>query len=353
MASLMACTHGILDPAGRFRVLQYVPHLERAGWEISHRPNRPARPFRSTFASSLLRKTSVVAARLIQRVNRWRDLRDAPLFDVVFQNRDLLAGDVRWEQALYRRNPRVVFDFDDAIFLGPKKHDHIRWICEHAAWVTAGNEALAGFARQFTPRVTVLPTVVDTDAYRVRDYGGPPSPVRLGWCGSDRSIRETLFPHVPMLARLQDRLGFEFVIVTKPKPVLPERGLRWSYVEWSPADEGDLALRMDVGIMPLVDDEFQRGKCGAKLVQYMAAGLPSIASPVGASAQVVAHGETGFLAATEAEWGEAAARLMCDPGLRRRMGLAARARCEEHYALKVWLPVLADILGRLSGGRSR
>ncbi|MFH0953128.1 MAG: glycosyltransferase family 4 protein [Verrucomicrobiota bacterium] len=353
MPEVMACTHGILDPASRFRVLQYVPYLEQAGWRVSHRPSRPPRPLGSDAVNPLLRRTYITLARLMQRVSRWRDIRDAPSFDVIFQNRDLLAGDVRWEQRLYRRNPRVVFDFDDAIFLGPKKHDHIRWICEHAAWVTAGSEYLAAFARQFTELVTVLPTVVDVGRYEVKDYGTPPAAVRVGWCGSDRSIRETLFPHLPMLARLQQRFGFEFVIVTRPRPTVPEHGLRWSYVEWSPATEGDLALHMDIGIMPLVDDEFQRGKCGAKLLQYMAAGLPSIASPVGSNTNIVRPGETGLLCGSEDEWARAVEALVRDPEARRRMGLAGRSRCEQHYALRVWLPVWLDILDRVASARMR
>ena len=120
-------------------------------------------------------------------------------------------------------------------------------------------------------------------------------------------------------------------------------------MEWSEAGEGQLSSHIDIGIMPLVDDEFQKGKCGAKLVQYMAAGVPAIASPVGANTDILRHGETGFLPTSEEEWARAVEVLMRDPDARRRMGLAGRARCEEHYSVKRWLPVLLGILDLISG----
>ncbi len=269
------------------------------------------------------------------------DIRAASRFDAVLLNRDLLEGRVEYEQRLLRRNPRVLFDFDDAIFLGAKAR-HIQWICENAAWVTAGNDCLASFAQGFTDRVTVLPTVVDTGLYAVHTAAG--KTIRVGWLGSDRSIRETLFPHVPMLASLQAELGFEFIVVSRPRRELPASGLRYQFVEWSPQTETRIADLIDIGIMPLVDDEFQRGKCGCKLLQYMAAGLPSIASPVGINSTIINCGQCGFLAVSGQEWRQALSRLIADANQRVQMGAAGRAFVEREYSVERWFPSLLGIL---------
>jgi len=338
---LIAFGHADEDPATRFRIGQYIPHLQRAGWEVSLRTNHPSRPWASPFP--LQRRAGVICRRLRRR---W-DIHAASGYDAAFLNRDLLEGRVEYERSLLRRNPRLIFDFDDAIFLG-EKSPHIQWICENAAWVTAGNDDLASFARQFTERVSVLPTVVDTDLYRIQTPLTAIRPVRVGWLGSDRSIRETLFPHVSMLAVLQAELGFDFVIVSRPKPDLPQVGLRYQFEEWSPQTEVRIGTLFDIGIMPLVDDEFQRGKCGCKLLQYMAAGLPSIASPVGINSSLLDAGRRGFLANSIHEWREALSALITDASLRQRLGLEGRAFVEREYSVQRWFPTLLDLLEKVS-----
>ena len=279
----------------------------------------------------------------MRRRHRLQDLRDAHSYDAIFLNRDLLAGEVIWEQRLIKQNPRVVFDFDDAIFLGEKKRRHIEWICRHAAWVTAGNEYLADFARRVNSNVTVLPSVVDTGKYTVKNYSLPHSgPLRLGWMGSAHSIRQTLYPHLGMLAKLQQEIGFEFKVISNPKPNFPKSGLQWTFIPWSPESELQIGDLFDVGIMPLVSNAFQQGKCGLKLLQYMAAGLPVIASPVGVNRGIV--GTNGYLASSEPEWHQAVKALDTDRKLLREFGMAGRAFCEKNYDLRAWAGVLVQIL---------
>jgi len=347
---LVAYAHERGGPASRFRVEQFLPLLERAGWEVSLRTQRPARPWDSPFRSDAVRRLHRSARLRLRALRRLRDVRAASAYDVVLLNRDLLGGRAAYEDELFRRNPRVVFDFDDAIHLG-RNEAHVAGICARAAWVTAGNERLADFARRHTERVTVLPTVVDTDAYVVRgEHERRGARVRVGWLGSDRSIDETLVPHLGMLARLRDELGFELVVVTRPKPDLPAAAGSWRFVEWSPKGETRIAELFDVGIMPLVDDPFQRGKCGCKLLQYMAAGLPAVASPVGVNAHLLGDGR-GLLATGADEWRAALARLVGDADLRASLGRAGRAFVERHYSLRVWFPVLEGILDRVASGK--
>jgi glycosyltransferase involved in cell wall biosynthesis len=348
MPSLMACTHSRFDPASRFRLLQFVPRLEAAGWQVSHRPNRPWRHWQSKARPRPLRSLHQRAGGALQRLSRRRDVNDAATFDAVFVNRDLLGIDLVWERRLLAANPRVLFDFDDAIHLGDRRA-HVEWICRHAAAVTAGSPALAEVARGFGAEVTLLPTVVEMARYRPRPPGLVPARPRVGWLGSDSSIRQTLVPHLPMLARLQRRLGFELVVVSKPRPDLPEQ-LEWRYVEWSETVEGAIAGLFEIGIMPLQDDAFQRAKCGTKLLEYMAAGLPVVASPVGVNRTLVPQSGAGFLASDEAEWGAALEALLADAALRDRLGTTGRDYCAAHYSVDRWFPVLLGILDAVSRG---
>ncbi len=344
---LLALGHEADNPATRFRIGQFIPALERAGWSVDLRTNRTPSPWRSTVRNPALRYVSERRGVWRRRVSRFLDIRKAADYDVVFLNRDVLESDIRFERYLLRRNPRLIFDFDDAIFLG--REAHAAWVCRRAAWVTAGNADLAGFARLFTDRVTVLPTVIDTDAYAAAAARPAGSRFRLGWSGSDLSIRQTLFPYVNLLARLQRRLGFEFVIMTRPRPRLPESPLRWNYEEWDERKETRLASYFDAGIMPLTSDEFQRYKCGCKILQYMASGLPAVASRVGVNVRMIEEGRGGFLASTEEEWFDAVGRLMSCDRTAREMGASGRAYVEKNFSLRVWLPFLTGLLDRVAG----
>lgn len=352
MRRLIAYTHGRDDPAGRFRIAQYAGVLRDAGWELSLRPRSPERPWDA--ATGLQRRCGA----WLRRRRRLRDIDASADYDAAFVSRDLLEGRRIYEQRLLEHNSRVVFDFDDAIYLDAdgglgEKAEHVAWMCERAAWVTTGAAVLAEFARQYTDRVTVLPTVVDVDSYApadgLADERGD-GPVRVGWLGSDRSIHQTLYPAAEMLRRVQRELGFELVVVSKPRPDLPS-SLRWSYQEWTPAVETRIAERFDVGIMPLDDTPFQRGKCGCKLIQYMAAGLPWVASPVGMNRSLAGAGERGLLASTESEWREALGSLVRDAALRRRLGAAGRIFVRQNYSLGRWFPTLLDTLVKVSAAR--
>jgi glycosyltransferase involved in cell wall biosynthesis len=347
MKRLLGFTQSGYDPAARFRFIQFIPHLRKAGWEVDHRPNRPDRQWSSPLKPALLRGLHYRVGRLQMKANRLRDVNAASQFDVVFMNRDLAGNGLFFEQRLHRNNPRIVYDFDDAIYLGPNEAA-VAWMCAHAAWVTPGNEYLAKFVRQHTDRFTIIPTIIDTDLYEPRD-GATNGAVRVGWSGSDQSIRATLVPNLPMLRELQGHVDFELVVITNTEPKLPVDGLRWRYIPWRADDERRLGALMDIGIMPLDDNEFQRGKCALKLLQYMAAGLPAVASPVGVNAAVVLPGITGFPARTKTEWHEALAKLIRDAGLRARLGQAGRQRCVADYSVKRWLPVLLEILDKTAG----
>lgn len=353
MPSLMGMTQSGFDPASRFRFIQFIPYLRSAGWIVDHRPNRPDRQWFSRLPWRLARAVHYRAGRWLMTANRMRDIAESRDYDALFVNRDF-AGEGMLMNRLFRPViRRAVYDFDDAIFVGANEAA-VRWMCENAFWVTPGNEYLASFVRRYTGRVTIIPTVIDTDVCRPRDYEKPArkGPVRVGWSGSDQSIHTTLVPYLKMLAWLQRKMDFELVVVTNTKPQLPVPELRWTFYPWREEEEPFLQAKFDIGIMPLVDNEFQKGKCGLKLLQYMASGLPTAASPVGVNKEIVRQDVTGFLVRTETEWMQALEALVGNAALRASMGIAGRKVCEQEYSIRRWLPVLIKIFEQLAATRT-
>jgi hypothetical protein len=349
LPSLLALTHSDFDPASRFRIMQWLPALEATGWRTQHRPNRPPR-YRRGAAGGFSERLEFLAGRARRRVHRRLDIRSAAHADVVWLNRDMLEGDPRWERSLIRSNPRLVFDFDDAIYLNDRR-GHFAEVCSTAALVIAGNESLAAEARRYSSRVAVLPTVIDTGRYLSRAPAmSPGAPLRLGWCGSDLSIRQTLVPVLPMLASLQRRHGFRFTVMSRPHPALPAGGLRYDYVEWSPERERKLGEWFDIGIMPLADEPYFQAKCGCKLLQYMACGLPAIASPVGVNTDFLDASGAGIAVTDPASW-EAAILRLADPALRHELGRRGRAWCEAQASIDRWFPILDRLLRDVAAGR--
>jgi len=248
---------------------------------------------------------------------------------------------------------RLVYDFDDAMpYRDPwrgkpestvRANRFLRTVTGCDA-VVAGNEELAELARPCAPRALfVAPTPVDAAAYGpspgLRAAG---TPFSIGWIGS-RSTVAYLRDIAGPLARITARLpGAGLLVVADADPELA--GIPVERVEWTEGTERALLRRMDVGIMPLRDDPWSRGKCGFKLLQYGATGLPLVASPVGVNRSIVEPGVTGFLPADDAGWEETLVRLGGDPALRARLGAAARRRVEARWSIAVLGPPLAAFL---------
>lgn len=185
-----------------------------------------------------------------------------------------------------------------------------------------------------------MPTVVDTTVFKpaiAPDRGA----VTIGWIGSP-STWPQLKPDVPLLQQLRTSLGFNIRVVGAG-PV-PEKYPEIEFIDWSEENEVSELQKMDIEIMPLPDEPWVRGKCGYKLIQYMACGLPVVASPVGVNAEIVRHGKNAFLASTEKEWIESLTRMVGEPDLRQAMGTAGRARIESEFSLKVQAPRMVELL---------
>jgi glycosyltransferase involved in cell wall biosynthesis len=278
----------------------------------------------------------------VDRARQWLRARHA---DIVILQRKLLAG---WQLAMLRRAARhFVFDFDDAVVFRdsydargphcPRRRHRFTATMKAADAVLAGNAFLAQLATDAgarPDRVAIVPTCVEPDRYpRHLPSDSEPS-VHLTWIGSSSTLKG-----IEAEQALWDRLGQE--IPGLRMRVIADRFPRFENlpvdrVLWAEATEAEALARGDIGLAWMPDDLWSRGKCGLKVLQYQAAGLPVVANPVGVHPEMIQPGVHGYLPGTPAEWVESVRMLAADPGLRRRLGTAARASVETRYSVAAW-----------------
>ncbi|NOT34530.1 MAG: glycosyltransferase family 4 protein [Candidatus Eisenbacteria bacterium] len=338
----------------RYRISQFQPALRSLGVQLDLMPLLDEPAFARLYEPGRVLAKSVDFGRALMR--RWRQLAAAGRYDVAVVQRELwpILGEGATSR-LERLQPRWVFDFDDAVFLPnvSRANRNFAWLkprCQHsqlvagASRVAAGNAWLAAWARSRRPErdpaeVEVIPTVVDTDAWAPRRRNaGPP---RLVWIGSGSTVRY-LDPLRPALMRLtRQHPGLELHVIGA-RFEAPE--LRVFEHRWSSATEIELAAACDIGLAPLDDDDWSRGKCGLKLLLYLSLGLAAVASPVGVHTEILADGANGRLAASPEAFELAIDELLQDRTHRHALGDAGRTTVEERYSLRVVAPRLAALL---------
>ncbi len=260
------------------------------------------------------------------------------------------------ERLLFFFNSNVILDIDDAWYEVYADKPYLRskfpWLMRKSRAVVAGSRILAEFAARFSHSVTIVPTVVDMTRYvskqpQEKEVAG----LEIVWLGSPPNSK-LLLPDQNVwqrLSKMYPNLVFKFVGVWDDFHL---EGVRYRVVQWSETTEAQEIGSADIGIMPLRDEPFYRGKCAKKIIQYMAAGLPVVASAVGANVDVVLEGETGFLVTSEAEWVTALSALIEDAGLRQRMGERGRSRAGKLYSIDAVFPVLEAVLAGVAGSSS-
>jgi glycosyltransferase involved in cell wall biosynthesis len=342
MKPLIAFTLGVNHPSARLRIAAYAEQFRGHGWELR------MHPFDAGMGKSRPRPSSFLT-RAVRRLQRGRQtaraaaaLRELPPDAPVIISRELPVS-----RGPFLRAPNpLILDIDDALYLGAGRGPLME-LCARAQAVVCGNQILAAELAKFSRRCVVIPTVVDPDRFRVRTDHHLNGPLRLGWLGSSMSLEETLLPWLAGLDEISGEQPFELVVISDaPAPRLPGNG-RIRFLPWSPAIEASIADHMDVGIMPLQDNPYQAAKCGAKLLQYMAAGLPVIATPIGVNRDIVVDGVNGFWAATPGEWRQAISRLAVQEGLRAAFGRAGREHVLRNYSIaqgtEKWVALLNEL----------
>lgn len=348
MKILLLPRYGRLGASSRLRFFQYLAFLRQADIECTVQP---------LFNDDLLSrkyKTGKYALTKVMRAysNRIGLLMKRRCFDLVWIEKEALPWLPDWIERLLLHGVPYVLDYDDALFHNYDLHRSI-WVRRFfgkridvlmagARLVVCGNEYLAKRARDAgAPWEEVLPTVIDLDRYShktMAEFKGEAQ--RIVWIGSPSSAPYLKLIHKPLMA-LGKRCIFKLRLIGAQ---LELPGVDVEYVDWSEANEVSSIQNCQVGVMPLLDSPWERGKCGYKLIQYMACGLPVVASPVGVNSQIVSVGINGFLANADEEWTEALETLLRDAALRQRMGHAGRQRVEDQYCIQKSAPRLIQWL---------
>jgi len=332
------------SPGQRFRIEQWEPFLNESGIEIDYR----------SFTDEKLRSILYTEGNLLPKVTgmlrafgkRARDVFKASEYDAVFLYRATsMFGPAILERVLKWKGVPVIFDFDDSIYLvntsdANKKFGWLKFsgktadICRLSSAVTVGNSHLADFALKHNDNVHIVPTSIDTEVYpRVTKVERPDGKVVIGWTGSSTS-QYHLEAFEPVLAKLVEKRGDDVIVkvISNREPTGMKIPYQWS--SWSPESEVAEISEIDIGIMPTPDDEWSRGKCALKALQYMALGIPAICTDMGANRDVIDQGKNGYLAASDEQWLEYFEDLIDDREKRLRLGNAARQTVEAEYSMR-------------------
>ncbi|GAB4183526.1 MAG: glycosyltransferase family 4 protein [Thalassobaculales bacterium] len=341
MNILLLTRYHRLAASSRVRFLQYLPALEAAGHRVEVRPLLSEAYVRALYGGGTGgggRGRLAIAAAYLRRIG---DLATATA-DLIWLEKEALPFVPAWLERLFWRRP-VAVDLDDAVFHRyeaiPGLAGKIDGVMARAGLVVAGNAYIAERAAAAgARRVEMLPTVVDLGHYPALPPAG--QGFTIGWIGSPVTAPylEAVRPALSALVREGARL----LLIGAGEAALP--GLPAERRPWREEREAADLAEIDVGIMPLPDLPFERGKCGYKLIQYMAAGRPTVASPVGVNAALADGGRSGLLPGSAAEWTAALRALRDDPDRRIAMGAAGRALVERHYCLAVAAPRLVSLL---------
>lgn len=356
---LALATNPIEGASTRYRILAYTPFLEKEHFLVDFHPFFPSDALSTVYGRG---KVLAKMYHLLRGFWQRSKLLQPGKYDLIVIHREIfpLALPV-FSRRLKKLGARIIYDYDDAMFLPQRQHrwvlgklerpDSVKRIMAVSDAVIAGNSFLADYAQRYNKRVVVIPTLVDVGQFKPANHVGLDNGCTIGWIGSHTT------------AQYLDQLGNVFIRLARShrfQVKIVGAGQRISFGPitvqhrpWELAREAEEFRSCDIGVYPLWTDEWARGKCGFKALQFMASGVPVVASSVGANLEIIQDGVNGFLAATEEEWISKLARLIENPVLRREIGLAGRRTVEERYSLDLAVPKLLEVIRIVLGDRSR
>ena len=346
------------SPGQRFRLEQWEPLLKAKGAEITYSP------FETQELREILYKKGKaflkIQAVLKNMNNRRAEIKSLNDYDLIYVFREAaLLGPPWFERKIADSGVPMIFDFDDAVFVPykspsngylsylkfPKKTGEI---CRLSAHVIAGNQYLANYAGKFNENVTIIPTTIDTDKYQVVEKNCESDVVTIGWSGSFSTVQ-----HLDTIRNVFQELAKEekFRLRIIGTPTYEISGVDIEAIQWKSETEVEDLEAIDIGVMPLPDEAWSKGKCGLKALQYMALGIPTVCSPVGVNTEIIEDGENGFIANGKDEWIEKLKKLLHSYKLRQELGLAGRKTVEESYSGKSQAPRVFEIFKSAAGKR--
>ncbi len=349
MKVLLLTRYDRLGASSRLRALQYLPYFQSLGWQVEAVPF-----FSEAYLSNLYAAQSTWKEVLLAYMRRFNILLTAGRYDFVWIEKEVLPFfPAVAEHLLKRLRIPYVVDYDDALFHQYDQHRlwpvrrvlgrKIDTVMRHSSLVIAGNDYLAQRARNTgAKKVEIVPTVIDLKKYPVQcnQAEAESKPLIIGWIGTPKTSRY-LHPLKNVFSSLFSRFNIRFVAVGATKESLGLLTVEsWP---WSEDTEVKSISRFDIGIMPLADSPWERGKCGYKLLQYMACGRPVVASPVGVNSEIVESGVNGWLADDLVQWEIQLTKLIGNAEMRRKMGMRGRKRVEQNYSLQAQVGRVIDL----------
>ena len=335
-----------IGPSSRYRIFQYLPYLHSRDVDVVVRPLfGPTYFWLLTWRILWLKTIAKTIYTLARFLKRGTDLLSIGAVDLIVIEGQLFPYLGPIVERILSKRHKVVIELDDAIYLTYRHERKIPAILRVSQGAIVGNATLARYARSYTPNVHIVPTVVDTERFRPvqasesRSHGAFETTIMIGWIGLAYNL-PFLEWLAPVFREIHEKCSV-CVRVISSRPLLLN-GVNVDFKSWRYETEVEDLRGCHIGVMPLPDNEWAKGKCGLKLLQYMAVGLPAIASPIGVNREIIFDGKNGYLALTQEEWYEKLLTLCRDPELRANMGRAAVRTVQGEYSLSVWGPRLAD-----------
>lgn len=329
------------SPGQRFRCEHFIPILQQNGYEITYSNLLTAWDDKYFYQPKRYAIKAFIFCKAFLR--RCFDVLRARKYDCIFIYREaFMIGTTLFERGLAKSGKPIIFDFDDSIWISDisEGNKNLSWmkrssktdeIIALSKLVIVGNQYLADHAKLFNNNVEIIPTTIDTNYHKPTEKQAKET-VCIGWTGSETTIRHFKLI-IPVLKRIKEKYGdmVSFIQISNVTSECPEIGLET--VVWNAQDEIAQLQRINIGIMPLPDDAWAKGKCGFKGLQYMALEIPTIMSPVGVNTEIIDDGKNGFFATTDDEWFAVLCKLIDDADLRKNIGEEGRKTIVARYSI--------------------
>lgn len=325
----------------RFRFEQYYSLLKSSGIEFEIKPFLSAKVWDILYLPGQFhRKAFGILGGILRR---FMLLFQVKKYDYIFIHREATPiGPAFFEYfASQWLSKKIIYDFDDAIWIPNfseansffsflKGYSNVKRICKYAWKISCGNEYLCNYAKQFNENVVYNPTTIDIENHHNKVKNQDDRPFVIGWTGSHSTVRY-LNELLPVLQELEKKYEFKFRVISDLPPELDLKSLE--FIKWKKETEIADLLTFNVGVMPLLDDKWAKGKCGFKALQYMSLGIPALVSPVGVNTRIVDHGINGFICLTQEDWMKHLETLLCESETLQKMGQQTRMKIENHYSV--------------------
>lgn len=345
------------SPSQRFRFEQYLSILKEAGHEFEYSWLLDEDDDKLLYREGKYFQKALLLRRAWKK--RKLDLRRANKFDIIFIQREAILGaSTYFERKFFSSGAKVIFDFDDSIwkldiseankkFAFLKNPAKTSKLIKNAHVVIAGNEYLADYALNFNKNVVVIPTTINTKIHAKISTNKDNKKIIIGWTGSLTTIKHFKLAEnflKQLKEKYQEKIGIKII----GDKTYTNSDLELISIPWSASTEIEDLCDIDIGIMPLPDDEWSKGKCGLKGLQYMALGIPTVMSPVGVNTKIIRHAENGYLAENDEDWINIISNLIEHPELRAQIGKSAINTVQQEYSVdanaKKYLEIITNLL---------